>query len=76
MLIEPVLIELLRGFVTQGQVRPHLLVDLVPGEESSLEPADTSGQIFYLIELLFIGVEGALYLAIGLWVIRAIEVVG
>lgn len=43
MLIEPVLIELLRGFVTQGLVRPHLLVDLVPGEESSLEPADTGG---------------------------------
>ena len=74
-IFKPVLVEPLKGFVTQSLMRPHLLVDSVPSEQGGFQPAQVGGQIFHLIKLLLISAEGALHLTIALWIVRPIEVV-
>src|SRR4030042_5075012 len=63
---KPFLIELLWCLVTQGLMRPHPLVDPVPGQKGSPKPAYIRGQLLYLIELFLVSAEGSLYPTITL----------
>ena len=67
--VQPVLVELLGGEIAQGLVRAHGLIDSIPGQESGFQPAQVGGQFFHLVELLFVGAEAPLHLAVALRVV-------
>src|SRR3970040_1318537 len=71
----PILVELLWGPVAQGLVRSHSLVDVVPGQEGCLQPAQVGGQLLHLVELLLVGAEAPLNTSVTLGIVGAVEVV-
>jgi hypothetical protein len=70
------LVELIRGEVAEGLVQAPGLVAVVPGEQGVLEPAEVSGQIVDVVELIVVGAEGAFNTAVALRVVGPVEVVG
>jgi len=56
-------------------MRPHLLVDPVPGKQGSLNTAQVGEQVLDLIELVFVGTEGTLSksTAPSLWLVSSCE---
>ena len=72
---QPVLVELLWRLIAQCLMVPGLFVDPVPGKQGGLKSAQVGRQILDLAELLLVGAEGTLYLAIALGIVRPVEVV-
>ena len=74
--IEPVVIELVRGLVTQGLMWEHRLAGAVPGQENLLQPAQISGEVLHLLDLLLVGAEASLNAPVAPRVVGPFEVVG
>jgi hypothetical protein len=69
-------VELIWGEVAKRLMQAPGLVTLVPGEQGILEPAEFSGQIVDVVELVVVGTERAFDAAVTLGVVRPVEVVG
>ena len=82
--IEPVVIERVRGLVTQGLMGAHRLVGVIPGQESLLQTPQIGGEVLHLVELLLVGAEAPLNAPVthvsstgeALRVVGPVEVVG
>src|SRR6266508_2804833 len=72
---QPLLVELVWSEVAERLVEAPGFVAVVPGEECGAEPAEISGQVVDVVELIVVGAEGAFDASIALGVVGAIEVV-
>ena len=69
--IEPVVVELVRGLVTQGLMGAHRLVGVIPGHLG--RPDQRGGPP--LVELLLVGAEASLNASVTLRIVGPVEIV-
>jgi len=72
---QPLLVELVWSEVAERLMEAPGFVAVVPGEEGGAEPAEISGQVIDVVELIVVGAEGTFDASVALWVVGAIEVV-
>ena len=70
------LVELIWGEIAERLVQSPGLVAVVPGKEGGAEPAEVSGQVVDVVELIVVGPEGAFDAPVALRVVGPVEVVG